>query len=127
MSKWKFAVSWCLSTSFGLIQLYKYNAEWDKELNLLLDLSWRIASTRFCTIQFGEREVWTANAFYAYGVSRDLGNKSYDRARQGIYRPSIKTMWRLESLRRYLVEKESADKVIDRLKGTDVTYEDFFV
>lgn len=115
MSKWKFAASWCLSTWFGLIRLYKYNADWDKELNELLDQRWGIASLGFHTVLFGDREVWTANAFYGYG--NDYGRSGGHKWGKGMYRPSIKTMWRLESLRRYLAREESADKVVARLNG----------
>jgi hypothetical protein len=111
MSKWKFAVAWCLSTWFGLIRLYKYSADWDKELNRLLDNHWQTARTELHTVMLGDQEVWTSNAFYAYG------NKYGFPGGKGMYRPSIKTMWRLESLRRYLVEKESVDKVVARLNG----------
>jgi len=115
MSKWKFAVSWCLSTWFGLIRLYKYSDDWDKELNELIDQRWGIANLGFHTVMFGDREIWTANAFYGYG--NDYGQRGNRAWGKGMYRPSIKTMWRLESLRRYLVEKESADKVVARLNG----------
>ena len=114
MNKWLFAFLYIQSTSCGLIRLYKYSAEWDKELNELLDQSWHIARLETCTIVFGEREVWVANRFYGYG--NDYGWR-HKRQGKGDFRPSIKTMWRLESLRLYLVEKEAADAVVARLKG----------
>lgn len=114
MSKWRFALAYCTSTWFGLIRLYKYSAEWDKQLNELLDQSWHIARLELCTVVFGEREVWVANPFYGYGNDYRWRHK---REGKGDSRPSIKTMWRLESLRLYLVEKEAADAVVARLKG----------
>jgi hypothetical protein len=115
MSKWKFAVAWCLSTWFGLIRLYKYNADWDKELNRLLDNHWQTARTELHTVMLSDLEVWTANAFYGYG--NNYGRLGDRRWGKGMYRPSIKTMWRLESLRRYLVEQEAADTIVARLNG----------
>ena len=111
MSKWKFAVAWCLSTWFGLIRLYKYSADWDKELNRLLDNHWQTARTELCMVVLNETEVWIANAYYGYGNHyRQTGIK-------GSHRPSIKTMYRLASLYEYLKAQESANQVVERLKG----------
>jgi len=111
INKWKFAFEWCVSTYFGLIRLYKYSSDWDKELNELIDNYWQSAHINYCTIQLEEQEVWVANAYYGYGNKYGNGKEKQ--------RPSMKTMYRLASLHEYLKEKESQEKVVNRLKGID--------
>jgi hypothetical protein len=124
MSKWAFGRKWCTSTFFGIVRLYKYNKAWDRELNRLLDEHWQTAKLEYCVLTLGEAQVWIENKYYAYGrlySSKDWRDMSTSR------RPSIKTMWRLASLEQELTIESERERVVKRLKGTELTYEDFFV
>lgn len=105
---WKYLTS----TWFGLIRLHKYNDEWDKELNELIDKHWDDPETRLhpCTLFIGGKEVWTANAYYGYGHPWRGIERKYG---ENVCRPKASTMRRLASVVRYI----EPNAVVERLKG----------
>lgn len=91
-----FYLRWAASTWFGLTYNKKYSAEWDAALNRLIDKHWESIEVGRHTARLGNAEVWISNAFYAYGTQYG-----------GVYefRPSVKTMRRLDSLIWHMQQK----------------------
>lgn len=89
----KYYASWAFDTWFGILYQERYNAEWDKKLNELLDSEGKCVLGKY-TLKIGDCEIWLANRWYSYGWLRRVGGKNVYLN----YRPSLKTMVRLAKL-----------------------------
>lgn len=92
-----FILKYAISTFFGLFQTLTYSESWDVKLNELLDKYENEpdnVEVDTYTIELGSTLIWIGNEYYSYGnfYSR-YGDKSLNK-----YRPSIKTMGRLDKL-----------------------------
>ena len=87
MSYLGFLARWAATTWFGILHQEKYCPEWDKALGRLLDKHGADAHVGAHTTTLGSYEVWTSNAFYAYGhvYGSDLPKR----------RPGLWNMYRL--------------------------------
>lgn len=91
-----FYYRWATSTFLGASYHKKYSAEWDAALNRLIDKNWEFVEVEEHYAVLGGVKVWISNAFYAYGFQFDAGLE---------FRPSLKTMRRLDSLVGYSQRK----------------------
>ncbi|KIQ60196.1 hypothetical protein RL74_06805 [Pseudomonas fluorescens] len=92
---------WAVSTCFGMGYLKEYCPEWDAALNRLIDRHWESVQVGAHTAQLGKVRVWIENAFYAYGTEYGAGAE---------FRPSVRTMRRLDSLVRHMQDREEDKK-----------------
>lgn len=98
---------WATSTLFGTAYLKKYCSAWDAALNRLIDKHWESIEFGLHTAKLGDVEVWISNAFYAYGTQyRGVAE----------FRPSVRTMRRLDSLIRYMQDKQEEEARQEHLK-----------
>lgn len=102
----KFLLMWAGSSWFGLLHEYKYCPVWDEVLGRLLDKHSAEAKVGRHTTTLGGVEVWTSNAFYAYGYLWE-GLKDSNRRR-----PSLFNMYRL-----WLIQ--DADRVNEACKAKE--------
>lgn len=103
MKLWKITgyLSVLINTWCGLLFQQKFNKKWDTELNTLMDNNWQSAVLMGeYTIKFNSVEVWVRNRYYSYG-------HNYSHGRSSEYRPSIKTMVKLNRLVEYLKENNN--------------------
>lgn len=104
MKLWKITgyLSVLIDTWCGLLFRRKFNKKWDTELNALMDNNWQSAVlVGEYTIKFNSVGVWVQNRYYSYGHKYSRGRRSSE------YRPSIKTMVKLNKLVEYLKEKSN--------------------
>jgi hypothetical protein len=93
-----FYFRWATSTFFGASYQKEFSAEWDAALNRLIDKHWQTVNVGEHYAVFGQTKVWIGNAFYAYGFQYDAGLE---------FRPSLRTMRRLDSLVNYSQQKSA--------------------
>ncbi|MHA6128893.1 hypothetical protein ACX3YD_22360 [Pseudomonas fluorescens group sp. PF-1] len=105
-----FYVNWATSTLFGLLHNKKFCPEWDAALNRLLDKHWHDVKVEECVVKLGNVEVWIENAFYCYGHQWNGLTE---------FRPSLKTMCRLDTLVRSIHDKRKAEKRSAYLKQVE--------
>ena len=98
---------WATSTLFGALYLKNYCPEWDAALNRLIDKHWESIDVGPHTATLGDAQVWISNAFYSYGTQYGGAAK---------FRPSVRTMRRLDSLIRYTQDKQEQEKRQEHLK-----------
>ena len=98
---------WAVSTFCGLLYLKKYCPEWDAALNRIIDKHWESIEVGAHTAKLGSAEVWISNAFYSYGTQ-------YQGSAE--YRPSVRTMRRLDSLIRHMQDKQEQERRQAHLK-----------
>lgn len=98
---------WAASTFFGSLYQKKFCPEWDAALNRLIDKHWRDVQVGEHTATLGNVDVWIGNAFYAYG---------HQWSGLAEFRPSLRTMRRMDSLVRHIQEKKQAEKRAAHLK-----------
>ncbi|MBX9404805.1 hypothetical protein K5E40_03830 [Pseudomonas baetica] len=98
---------WATSTLLGTHYLRKYCPKWDAALNRLIDKHWESVEVGEHTAKLGEAHVWISNAFYSYGT-QFMGVAEF--------RPSVRTMRRLDSLVRYEQAKKEEKKREEHLK-----------
>ena len=92
LEKFKYIVLYCVAYVFrGLI--HKYCAEWDKQLNYLLDTYSNTSKNVGYTVELGDFQVWVGNFPYATGSAFCIGNVKVLMSQ--CRRPSLKTMLRL--------------------------------
>lgn len=96
-----FYIRWASSTYLGITYLKPFSAEWDAALNRLIDKYWQSAEVGTHYVVLGKTKVWIENAFYSYGTQYDAGSE---------FRPSLKTMRRLDSLVGHIKAKLDAEK-----------------
>lgn len=99
-----FYMRWASSTWLGTHYLKQFCPLWDAALNRLIDKHWQDVKvdTHYATL--GETKVWIENAFYSYGGCYEgLGGN-------GEFRPSLRTMRRLDSLVRHVQDDLEAKR-----------------
>jgi hypothetical protein len=91
-----FYLRWASSTFLGTSYQKEYSVEWDAALNRLIDKHWETVEVKDHYAVLGDVKVWISNAFYAYGFQYGAGLE---------FRPSLRTMRRLDSLVGYSQQK----------------------
>ncbi|WP_416425612.1 hypothetical protein RAM80_07600 [Pseudomonas sp. App30] len=92
---------WAESTLFGTCYNKPFSAAWDAALNRLIDRYWDTAKVGQYFVILGDTKVWIENEFYSYGTQYESGME---------FRPSLRTMRRLDSLVRHIKAQRDAEK-----------------